>query len=394
MSINNIVGPPVEGDDFFGRKNLVELAWDYLTKSNNLVFAAPRRVGKTSVGKKLVQIAQKEGWRAFEVNLEEVKSEEGFIRLLLETMESQNWWSKLIRKSKSNVNKVLERIKTKVGYEGAEVSVEWKKVKDDVFEDFKKVFDHSTDTLIMIDEMTVLLSILVNKNEDEGVQNAEFILNWLRNLRQETDSKIRWIFCSSVGIANFCNIHSLSYTLNDVADFEIGAYDRQVAFDLLRKLSTADGQQFPDEIIDYILDHKVTWHLPYFLQLIYFNIHKNMALEDVELTKQEVDRAFIQLASQNQLDTWDERLKQYNYLEKTARRILNHTCKTNNGATRNKLIEIVYPLHQEDIDETNLALSRTLKMLINDGYLQINENAKYIFRSSVIKAYWHNKFVV
>lgn len=393
MPINNIVGPPVEGNDFFGRKKLIQLAWNYLKNKNNLVFAAPRRVGKTSVGKKLITKAKNEGWRAFEINLEEVKSEEGFIRLMVETLESQKWWDKFLKKSGNSIQGILERLKTKIGYGGVDVTIEWQNIKDDVYEDLKKVLDHSQDTLIMIDELTVLLSILVNSDPKQGTKNAEYLLNWLRNLRQVSGSNIRWIFCSSVGIANFCNIHGLSYTLNDVGDFEIGAYERSVAIELLTRLSKNDGNTFPVEIIDYILDEKINWHLPYFLQLIYFNIHKNLMIDEVELSKNGVDRAFDQLCVQNQLDTWDERLNHYGNLEKTARRILNHICHPASGTKRERLVDKIISLHDNDIDDTNLALGRALKMLINDGYLVKTSEDLYIFRSAVIQAYWFNKFI-
>jgi len=42
------VGSPVKGEDYYGRDELIELIWKRLEK-NNLLLAAPRRFGKTSI---------------------------------------------------------------------------------------------------------------------------------------------------------------------------------------------------------------------------------------------------------------------------------------------------------------------------------------------------------
>jgi len=46
--ISSRVGPPVRGEDFFGRDAFVELVSEKL-KGGNVLLAAPRRFGKTSV---------------------------------------------------------------------------------------------------------------------------------------------------------------------------------------------------------------------------------------------------------------------------------------------------------------------------------------------------------
>ncbi|HSD45524.1 MAG TPA: hypothetical protein VLB87_02845, partial [Pyrinomonadaceae bacterium] len=49
----NRVGAPVRGNDFYGRDALVDLIWTKL-KSGNILLAAPRRFGKTSVMYRLI----------------------------------------------------------------------------------------------------------------------------------------------------------------------------------------------------------------------------------------------------------------------------------------------------------------------------------------------------
>ena len=46
--VENRVGPPVRGEDFYGREAFVKLVSDKL-KVGHVLLAAPRRFGKTSV---------------------------------------------------------------------------------------------------------------------------------------------------------------------------------------------------------------------------------------------------------------------------------------------------------------------------------------------------------
>ena len=51
--IKNVIGGVAEGKDFFGRTKELERAIELLEDGNNLILAAPRRVGKTSFARKI-----------------------------------------------------------------------------------------------------------------------------------------------------------------------------------------------------------------------------------------------------------------------------------------------------------------------------------------------------
>lgn len=84
--INNIIGSPVEGENFFGREKELVHTWKHIAKGNSLLLSAPRRVGKSSFAKKLLDTAKKQGWNTLEINLEEIKSEEGFVKKFIEQL--------------------------------------------------------------------------------------------------------------------------------------------------------------------------------------------------------------------------------------------------------------------------------------------------------------------
>lgn len=76
MAISNKVGPPVTGDDFYGRTEELSRAHKYLDTNHSLVLSAPRRIGKSSFAKRLIQDKQAEGWKCSYIDLEGVRTRE------------------------------------------------------------------------------------------------------------------------------------------------------------------------------------------------------------------------------------------------------------------------------------------------------------------------------
>ena len=54
MCISNRIGPPVEGTDFFGRTREIRHANKLLDSGHSLLLSAPRRIGKSSLAKRLI----------------------------------------------------------------------------------------------------------------------------------------------------------------------------------------------------------------------------------------------------------------------------------------------------------------------------------------------------
>lgn len=390
MNINNVTGSPVVGNDFYGREKELDFAWKHIKKGNSLLLSAPRRVGKSSFAKKLLSYAEKEQWNTLEINLEEIKSEEGFVKLFIEKLKNESWWQQLKSNTSEVVNKILESIKTNVEYEGFKTSIEWQSKKIDIYEQLKNLLDHENEILIMVDELTILLNSFLENDKEHGKQNVEFFLNWLRSFRQQSNTKIHWVFCSSVGIDSFTNLHGLSYTFNDVEPFALTAFPPKTARSFLISLAESETLNFSEELIIYILE-KVTWHLPYFIQILFFNIHRKIKVADRPLAASTVDEAFTDLINGKHLNTWDERLKDYHSLEKYARLLLTGLSKVTAGEHRDLLLNRLNA-KINDIDEAENKLSKLLNMLKNDGYLDITPDDKYLFRSPLLKAFWFNRF--
>lgn len=95
MCISNKIGPPVEGDDFFGRGKEIRNANRLLDRNHSLLLSAPRRIGKSSLAKRLIEEKQNQGWKCVYIDLEETTTEDGFLRLVVEAFKKNGIWKQL-----------------------------------------------------------------------------------------------------------------------------------------------------------------------------------------------------------------------------------------------------------------------------------------------------------
>lgn len=390
MNIRNITGPPVEGENFFGREKELIFAWHHIKKGNSLILSAPRRVGKSSFAKKIIEFAKKDDWYTLEINLEEIKTEQGFVKLLIEKLQSENWWKKQLSKTVTNFEQTLSSINTNLEYSGVKVNFEWKSQKEDVYDKLKSLLNNKEETLIMVDEVTVLLNSLIKNDIENGINDVEFFLNWLRSFRQVSGTKIRWIFCSSIGIDNFTNMHNLSYTLNDVEPLHISEFTSEQAVEFVKALAISENLEFANNDVSYLLN-KLGWNLPYFIQILFSNINQLVKIHNKSICNETTDEAYNNLINEKHLNTWAERLNEYNDFVPFANILLKHLSGISAGESRDNLYNLLFN-KINDTDKTETILSKLLYMLKNDGYLINTQENKYTFRSPFLRDFWFNRF--
>lgn len=386
MCISNKIGPPVEGDDFFGREKEIRLANRLLDRRHSLLLSAPRRIGKSSLAKKLLDEKKKQGWKCVYIDLEETNTEDGFLRLVIDAFSSNGIWKHVVSDAAQRLTSVFSKIE-KVSIGPFEFNFGKKEERENLYKNLKELIRHDENTFIVIDELTLFLGIL-NKSED-GIEKVTYILNWLRSLRQVEKTKIRWLFCGSVGLRNFASSKNLSYTINDLTEFSLDELDRKEAAGLLFELGKSEEIEMNDEIINYILD-RLSWNIPYFIQVIFSKLAEDY---DGALTYDKVDAAYKKLCSENYLSTWSERLGEYQEYELPARHILKLLSTQPAGVERNILLDrLMTGQEPSNVEKVDLALSKILEMLENDGYIMKN-GALRTFRSPLLRDYWFDKFV-
>ena len=331
--VKNLVGPPVVGEDFVGRKEELAEAVRMISQGNSLLLASPRRVGKSSFSKKLVEMFRREGVLAAYVDLQGVRTEQEFGDRMADAFRKIREESSKAVGLKDKVESFLNRIR-KVEVKG--VGFELKDNPQKFYTTVEKLMDFEGRALIVVDELAVFLEHITTA---QGPEAAENLMNWLRNIRQSQQGRIVWVYCSSVSITNFMKRHNMSYTINDISSFPLGemAYDEAVY--LLKELCYGQGiEVFADNEIDVILE-KIGCRLPFFIQLL-----------------------------------------------------LNYLCQPNHRSDRSHLETVISPAC-EQMEDVGKVYAELRQMLDNDGYLMESNQGDIVFRSPIIRQYWYNKFV-
>lgn len=388
--MKNITGPPVIGNDFFGREEEIKYVWDRIKNGNNHIFPSPRRVGKTSFAFRLLDKAKGEGWNTIDINLEESATNEiDFLEAFIKKLQALSFWEKVKAKGGILLD-LVSKIKPSIGIGSVESKLEWERQRESVYAQISDLLPHDEETLIFFDELTVLLTKII-KTGDDGKRNVTNFLHWLRALRQKKNSKIRWILCSSVGIENFTHLHGISDTINDIPDFFLKSYSKEKSKEMLIRLGADNDLILSGEINDAIVE-KIDYCLPYFLQIIFEKIKFLKEIEQQPIDKKIVETAYTALIEEKHFNTWVERInEQYNQNNEYAFAILKHMCQEKKGMKRSSIINTlaasgVTPEKNEEIT------SLLIYMLKNDGYI-IEENGFYHFRSPLLRDFWFNRHV-
>lgn len=386
MCLSNKIGPPVEGDDFFGREKEIRQANRLLDRNHSLLLSAPRRIGKSSLAKRLIEEKKAQGWKCVYIDLEETTTEEGFLRLVIEAFKNNGIWKQFAEGMSKGLASVLDRIE-KVSVGPVDFNIGKKEEQEDLYKNLKELIKHEEDTFIVVDELTLFLGIL-NKS-DNGAEKVAFILNWLRSLRQVSKTQVRWLFCGSVGLRNFTSAMNLGYTINDLTEFSLDELTREEAIGLLRGLCRSEDINMSEECINYTLD-KLQWNIPYFIQVIFSKLAEDYG---GKITQENIDVAYDKLCSENYLSTWSERLAEYREYEVPARQLLKSLSTQSSGMERDSMLNIL--MTDQDVsmrEQIDYTLSKVLEMLENDGYI-IKKNTTRAFRSPLLRDYWFSKFV-
>ncbi len=386
MAITNKVGPPVSGDDFYGRTRELREAHKFLDTYHSLALSAPRRIGKSSFAKRLIEEKQAAGWKCVYIDLEGVRTRDEFLQILIDEFNKSEVWTKALESAGNIVTTILNSLK---GIGPVKLDFSLPETSENLYTSLSAEIDHSQDTLVVIDELTLFLSIL--DREDPAHREAEFFLNWFRSLRQVSDSKIRWVFCGSVGLHNFTRIRNLSMAINDMVSFDFDALSEDEAGGLISALSLAENIPFDDETISYLLS-KVEWHIPYFIQLIFTHVKNSSGAKD-GVTKQMLDAAFDRLYHSEEFSTWSERLSEYNGQEYGARIVLKELSKAEAGLSREQLLAAYIMYSTLTPVKADHELSEILNLLEHDGYVMRFTGGTRRFRSPLLRNWWYYKFV-
>ena len=405
--MNNILGQPVEGDDFFNREEETEQLWRSLEEGNHALLLAPRRVGKTSLALRVGSRAAKSGWKFVLVDVQGCRDELSFLDHLFQNLKSAGVKVPVLARLTEMVGSLRRTLPGKIRAGGLDMEIdpsegqEATTLERQVLRLFHEMEESADKVLIAVDELPVLLQAL--EEGDESHARLRTFLNWFRGLRLRYRKNVRWLLLGSVGLDNFAEVRNLTATINDLQPASLGAYSDPIAILFLQELGKGKRIKMSKSVCQAILK-EIGWPLPFFLQLVFHEMHTLLGRPPRTPQATDAKRACDQLVSPQfykHFEPWLGRLAEgmnaEHFLAATA--VLNAICVHNEGLPRTKLLNAVMAkFPQRDSDDVSRILATTLGQLERDGYLMRRDGAGsdaacYAFRSFLLRRYWHAREV-
>ncbi|MBA4369255.1 MAG: hypothetical protein C0403_16635 [Desulfobacterium sp.] len=375
-------GPPVRGENFLYRENIIHKAWELIESGNHILIAAPRRAGKTSVMYYL-QDNPKDGFDFLFLDTESINNENEFFRRIVNKVLKAGA-IKSSQKISAFLKKHIPSIQ-KIGLEGIEFGV-----KEDLNylellgEILKSISDDKNKIVIMLDEFPQTLENIIN---DEGEAAGKHFLFSNRELRQdvEVSKNVHFIYTGSIGLENIVSKMNAIKSINDLSRLIVIPLSTVEAKNLIRLLLENVDFDLSESLIDHILQ-KIEWLIPYYVQLIVQEVkelHREEKVTDV--TEKVIDRAFEKMLTQrHHFEHWHTRLRamlkgdEYNF----SKEILN-ILSENETIHSNEIFNIAVKYKLENI------FKDIIGSLVYDGYINNNEDRMvYRYNSPILRMWW------
>lgn len=222
MAMNNVLGRPVVGDDFFDRKQDVARVWRRLA-NDNVLLLAPRRVGKTSLLHRLEQTADQHGFGAVYISVADRTREIDFVVKLYEAIGRLESGGKAIGAALRRLGRRLPRLrKIEIAKiftaEFADASAnEWQDLGDALLRVLRETEQR---WVFLIDEVPLFVLALLGQSRER----ARTFLNWFRESRIDNGANlsVRWLLAGSIGLDAVAARERLGDTINDLAIEPLG----------------------------------------------------------------------------------------------------------------------------------------------------------------------------
>jgi len=368
-----------------GREKEIDWLWRIL-KDKSVVLASLRRIGKTSVLKKM-SYQPIRGWRAIYYPVQGKVTVEEFVQGLYTTLIEED----VINSSPKRLAEFYEKFlagRTIKGFELPELKQHWKEVLERILE---SIVERKKKVVILLDEFPWMLYQLVtkHKNEDQAME----LLDIMRTLRErlEATSDLRFVFCGSIGFNILLNhlVREFDYLGNPTNNMYTQILEEMTPLDslnLCKHLAEVHGiKKTLRTSFKYISEE--TQGLPFYIDLIFTELIKRNIREPKKADVDKMISLIVRDVSGNgHFDHFRERVDSYykQGQKDLAYSILKWMSLQEQAISRRELLNTLS--HISPVDENLLA--QTLKDLTRDLYLVMDDDLKFSFRYRLLKRWW------
>jgi hypothetical protein len=384
--MRTVIGSPVEGEDFFDRESERRRMWRLLD-SDSLLLLAPRRIGKTSLMRKLCAEAGDQGFRAFALSFAACPDELACVRELSKALAAAE--PTLVKSVQGTLKGLLPSIKSlKLGPLGIELAsgetADWRALGEALA---RSIGDLDGRWLIAVDEVPVFLLGLLKRND--GLERVRGFLYWWRDLRQQHHADIRWILAGSIGLDTVAARHGIGDTVNDLVPAPLGAFDSETSDRFLAALAAGENIRLTRPVRKAIIA-AIGWPVPYYLQILFDRLRDRVedgARPSTDLVEQIFEELLLP-AHKGYFDYWRQRLHDElgSPEDGQAVHLLSQCARDPTGASRETLPQALAE-HIRDPEPREERLRYLLEVLESDGYL-VMVDGRWRFRLELLRRYW------
>lgn len=291
--MKNSLGSPARGDAFYPRDETVIKIYRLLKSRTSIYLSAPRRVGKTSILKKLEEFPE-EGFYFIYVITESVDSQNEFFKIVFEELlESKaiKTLAKLSNTFKDIFTSVTEKVKSIKGIELREG--EEPNYYDLLVELFSNISNEHGRVVVMIDEFPQTIQNILDKSDKE---DAKKFIQKNREMRHHKNiqDKVNFIYTGSISLHPMVEKVTSLTAINDLKTIDVEPLSREHAMIFIAELLIEDDISIPEELLSYITD-KISWLIPFHIQLIVQEIVDVNEAEKKNIDTGTIDKAFEQV---------------------------------------------------------------------------------------------------
>ena len=404
--MENIVGTPARGGDFFDREELVKVVWDRLEAGNNILLAAPRRFGKTSLMYNLID-QPRPGWKPIHVDAESIREPVNFVIALLDRLMADNRIRNFLMASWKGAGQWLRGLIDSAEFAGPwDVSLKiklkekladhWQERGEELLRTLQ-TYANEEKLLIIIDELPVMFYLF----RDNGVSDADAraFLYWFRKLRTDPMVGItncRFLVGGSIGIEGYLSQLLATDSFNDFERISMSELGRDRAAEFVQSLLDSRAIELSPASRRKILD-LLGAPIPYFAQVFVAEVAMAKAGGLQQIGPKQVEeiyhRQVLDASKKNYFQHYYDRLAHYPKLEeKAAKAILKELALAHpHAGPRQQLYAIYRSVAGESASEE--VFGRLIANLENDFYIRYRpEEQGFSFASKILCDWWRRYY--
>ncbi|XXX73180.1 ATP-binding protein [Sorangium sp. So ce134] len=401
------MGNWVSGDRFWNREQEVWALKELLDEGANVLIAAPRRVGKTSLMRKLCEELEQGNHKCLFFDLQRSQSgEDAIVELGVATRPHQTLWDR----ATELVRDRAERIES-LGTEEFKLTFRehlkqnWQAKGERLF-DALSVGDEDKPVVIFMDELPILVNRLLKGDEytitPERRKLTDELLSFLRAQTIKHRSKIRLVVAGSIGLEPVLRQAGLSATINTFTPFELRPWDDETAIGCLEALANNYSVVLLEGAARSMVD-KLGSCIPHHVQMFFNHVYNDVKRRgQQEVSPEDVERVYqhsmLSTRGHAELSHMEERLKLV-----LGDKDLPLTLDL---LTEAAVVGVLTPGASMTLARDNAAaaepgapgeklqdvLRRVMDVLKHDGYLVDNDAGAFVFASLLLRDWWKRRF--